>query len=160
RTDTAFTLLDRRARKETDPKVQARLVSALGVLQKPEGTAVIGALLVARAGAEDRTALLVEAQKALALIAGDRSPAAWLDCAETLHAGGAHDVSAWCCREAARRFGDQPEQREVVDQARGRLPVELLHAGLAREARDLLLQLESERAPGSDERILLLAGVS
>ena len=160
RTDTAFTLLDRRARKETDPKVQARLVTSLGLLQKPEGVAVIGALLVARAGAEDRATLLAEAQKALALIAGDRAPGAWLDCAEALHVGGAHDAAAWCCREVARRFGDQPEQREGVDVARARLPVELLHAGLAREARDLLLNLEKEAAPGHDERILLLADAS
>ncbi|HEX5012246.1 MAG TPA: HEAT repeat domain-containing protein [Planctomycetota bacterium] len=159
RTDTAFTLLDRRALKETDPTVQARLVNALGVLQKPGGAAVIGTLLSARAG-EDRVALLAEAQKALALIAGDRAPAPWLECAEALHAAGAHDAAAWCCREATRRFGDQPELREVVDVARGRLPVELLHSGLAREARDLLLQLESESAAGHDERMLLLADAS
>jgi len=162
RSDTAFPLLDQRARKETDPTVQQRLVNALGLLGKPEGAAVIGVLLVARSGAADRPTLMTEAQKALALIAGDRAPGAWLDGCEQLHAAGAHDAAAWCCREVGRRFGDQSEQREGVDQARGRLPVELLHAGLARDARDLLAKLEMEQAsvPAHDERLLLLADAS
>jgi len=156
---SALTLLATQARRETEPTVQLRLVGALGALRQPEAAAAIGALLVSRKDKEGHAALLAEAQKALELLASDRAPEPWLATAESLHTAGAHDLAAYCCREARRRFVDVPEHREAVGRAQGLLALELLHDGQAREARTLLEELETAGAPfpARDERLLALA---
>ncbi len=158
---TAIGLLDRRALAEIEPPVVEQLVEALGALHLPEGIPIIGRIVMAQA-AEGRARIEDLARAALTQIGEGRAAAEWVDIGDRLTKAGAHALAAWAFRETVNRFEAQPEQREVVQAARGQLASALVNAELYPEAATLLEALEKEQAtlPSLPDRLDLMARVA
>lgn len=153
-------LLERRASVETDIGVTKRIIEALGTLQLPEGGGLIGRILAR--SKETQSTLEPEAREALAAIARDRGPEAWLLLGEAVSGAGAHTLAVACYRELIQEYEDQAEHKDAVQRARGRLANDLYLAGRAEEALKALAELEESNAPypSKIERLELMARAS
>ena len=144
-TPEVLPLLEKRAAVETDLAVDQRIIGALGTLELPEGGGLIGRILAR--SKEGRAALEPDARAALAAIAKDGGPDQWLLLGEAVSGSGAHNLAVACYRELIKDYEDNPQFKDSVQRARGRLANDLYLDGRAEEALRVLAELEESQAP-------------